>query len=236
MPDITYDDRAVLIDETLVLADIHLGYTDWEGADFPTGEYEQILERLDNLLLKHMPTTVVLAGDIFHKFNQPPEDALGTFQRIVDLVDDYDADLVVTPGNHDTYKFESDMFFTGRSTEAYTADDGLVVFHGHEEPSETDALLVIGHLHPTVRIQSVKRPAYLYGKSVYGDSDVLILPPFSTMPPGTPVRAGDSPAIPSPVVEDGDPLGEYEVIVWDEDGQEALEFPALKQLDKYLDT
>ena len=236
---IVFDNRAVYIPsiDTLVLSDIHLGFTDWEGADFPTGEYDAILERLDNLLLKHAPETVAIAGDVFHRFNRPPEDALATLQRITSLIDDYDSNLVVTPGNHDTYKFESDMFFDGTSTEIYDTGDGIVVLHGHELPDSflPDAeLYIIGHLHPTVTIQSKKRPAYLYGEDVFNDSDVLVLPSFSEVPPGTPFRAGDNPSVNAPLIKQGSSLDSYNVIVWDEDGGESLDFPTLKELDTHL--
>jgi len=60
--------------DALVVADLHVGRGEASAVSFPVGEREDLLARLDELLSRFDPDTVVVAGDAVHTFSgQRPE-------------------------------------------------------------------------------------------------------------------------------------------------------------------
>ncbi|MFC7195589.1 hypothetical protein ACFQL4_14750 [Halosimplex aquaticum] len=70
-----YRDRAVFVDGTLVLADLHFGKAEASTVEFPIGAGDDCVERLEGLLDHFDPDEVVLAGDVFHSFSSVPDSA-----------------------------------------------------------------------------------------------------------------------------------------------------------------
>jgi metallophosphoesterase superfamily enzyme len=62
----TYDDRALLLGETLVVADLHVGRGTGGNLEFPVGSGTELVERFRSMLDRHTPETVVVAGDLLH--------------------------------------------------------------------------------------------------------------------------------------------------------------------------
>lgn len=185
-PPFSFAERAVYVRpaETLVLADVHLGRGEASAVDAPIDAAEHIVSRLDRLLERFDPQTVVVAGDLLHSFSWVPRGVRETVERIETLVGEAGATLVCTPGNHDTMLED---VFDGETADAYRLADGrTVVSHGHERPapidggpsdgddSATDAAkaatdpddpntLIFGHDHPALATDGRKRPCFLYG-------------------------------------------------------------------------
>lgn len=182
--DPVYRDRAVYLDGTLVLADLHFGKGTASNVEFPLGAEDDAVERLRGLLEYFDPAEVVLAGDVFHTFEYVPEAAEDALSGVVGAVRDAGARLVVIEGNHDAML---DSVYRGEVRECYELDvDGerVVVCHGHEEPAVDADRYVIGHDHPAIVIEGQKRPCFLDGRGVYRRSDVLVVPSFNRMVAG----------------------------------------------------
>ena len=216
-PDFTLDDRAVYFPgaDLLVLGDLHLGRTtrDHSKGTYPVPEYDGIERRLHALVDRHDPETVVLNGDVFHGFPFPDEG--------LDLLDDVAgrvSKLVVTWGNHEDKipDFHEDLPESVIHCPSYMTDteagQDISVLHGHETPTGPADLFVIGHLHPVVPQASSKEPCYLYGENACYDTDVLILPAFSDLVGTVNVENPPSAAGHCPLVADGEPLTEYEIL------------------------
>jgi hypothetical protein len=231
--DPVYRDRAVFVDGTLVLADLHFGKGAASNVEFPLGAEDDAVERLGDLLEHLDPDEVVLAGDVFHTFEYVPDVAEEALSEVVEMVRDAGARLVVVEGNHDAML---DSVYRGEVREAYELDvdgESVVVCHGHEVPSMEGDRYVIGHDHPAIVIEGQKRPCFLDGRGVYRRSDVLVVPSFNRMVAGVSVngRLGASRPELSPLVTR---VGEFRPVVWDDEAGETLEFPPLSQFQKML--
>jgi hypothetical protein len=217
-------DRAVLLGETLVLSDLHVG-KEATAVEFPVGERADLVDRLSALLAWGTPETVVLAGDVLHSFGSVPTGAAETLHDLERAVRDAGAELVVTPGNHDRML---DGVWHGRTRQSYRVGETLVC-HGHERPEETATRYVVGHDHPTIEIEGRRRPCYLVGEQDRGE--VVMLPAFTRLVRGVVVNDMRAHEFQSPLVTDADAL---RPVVWDDDAGEPLEFPPLGEFRRLL--
>lgn len=221
--DITLWDRAVVIEDTLVVADLHLGKGSAAGLELPIGSGTAVVERLAALLDRFDPATVVLAGDVLHAFGTVPRTVTDAFEGITAAVRGADADLILIEGNHDTML---EHVWDGDSRTSYRIGQ-TVVCHGHVEPDERADRYVVGHDHPTLAVEGRRRPCYLGGDSVSRGADLVMLPAFSRLLQGVAVNDMAASDFQSPLVTDVDAL---HPIVWDDDATETLSFPPLGSL------
>jgi putative SbcD/Mre11-related phosphoesterase len=223
----TYDDRALVLGETLVVADLHLGRGTGGNLELPIGSGTDVLDRIERLVDRHDPSTVVVAGDLLHSFQTVPRTVEDTVTGLKQLCRDAGARLLVTPGNHDTML---DAVWNGPAPTEHRIDD-IVVCHGHELPESDADHYVVGHDHPTIDIEGQRQPCYLRGDGQYGGATVTMLPSFNKLNAGVEVnqmRAGD---FQSPLLTDADRL---EPIVWDEHSRDTLSFPPLGEFREML--
>lgn len=223
-----FDDRAVYLPSTgtLVCADLHVGRDASSDLQVPVGEHEDLTARLGGLLERYDPTEVIFAGDLLHSFDRVPTGASTTLSAISELAGD-DRQIRVVSGNHDTMLGE---LWDGTPTAEYHVDAKTVVTHGHVAPETDTARYVIGHDHPTIEIEGVRRPCYLYDPSQYEGAEVLMLPSFSRLPAGVVVNDLSASDFQSPFVTDA---GALRPIVLDDAG-DVHEFPPLRELRQYL--
>jgi len=213
-------DRAALVEDVLVLADLHIGKAAAANVEAPVGAGADMVDRVETLCARFDPGTVVVAGDLLHSFETVPrlvEETLDGLERVVRATD---AELVVTPGNHDTML---DVVWGGQTTPEYRVGD-TVVCHGHVEPERDGVRYIVGHDHPTVTIEGHTRPCYLAGETVYRGSDLLVVPSFNRLVTGVKVNEMSAADFLSPLVRDADALAP---VVRDEDRDETLAFPPL---------
>lgn len=236
-------DRAVLLGETLVLADLHVGKVASSNVEVSLGEGDHLRERLAALLDRYSPTEVVFAGDLLHSFDRVPTTAEGTVSALSGLVRDAGARPVVTPGNHDTmletvWQDRSEPEYDlgtvpvpfggedpGDPAEVTPRERHTVVCHGHAEPTTDAECYVVGHDHPTITIEGQRWHCYLFGSGVYRGADVLMLPAFTHAVAGVSIagRRGTA-SLQSPLVDD---LDQFRPIVRDEDADVTRVFPPL---------
>jgi putative SbcD/Mre11-related phosphoesterase len=227
-----FRDRALHVDGTLVVADLHFGKGAASNVELPLGAGEDCVERLQSLLAHFEPDEVVLAGDVFHSFDYVPEAADRALTDLSRTVRESGARLVVVRGNHDTMLAEA---YAGEINEEYELDTDptTVVCHGHEEPDTAADRYVIGHDHPTIVIEGQKRPCFLLGDGAYRRSDVVVCPSFNRLVEGVSVNGRIGTARPelSPLVTG---VASFRPVVWDEDSEETLRFPPLGQFERML--
>ncbi|AFZ72139.1 metallophosphoesterase [Natronobacterium gregoryi] len=212
----------------LVVADIHLGRAVASSVDAPIDDGKDVRDRLAGLLECTDAATVVVAGDLLHSFDRVPRGVERDLEALASTVDERGADLVVTPGNHDTMLED---VFDGSTADEYRLDDETVVCHGHEPP-ETDAdRYVVGHDHPALSVDGRKLPCVLYGPDVYNGADVLVLPAFTRLAGGATVNGMTARNFQSPFVTDADAF--YPAV---QDGEvgETLWFPPLGECRELL--
>lgn len=122
-------------------SDWHVGRT-FHGADLLVHQ-EQVLTHLAEIVRSEAVDVVVVAGDIYDRA-MPSADAVGVLDRVLVAIRNAGAQLVLTPGNHDSgprLGFLSDVLATGgvhwrwevdRLAEPVLIDDahGPVAFYG----------------------------------------------------------------------------------------------------------
>ena len=222
---VRFRDRAVAIDGALVLADLHVGRDATSGVEFPLGERERLTRRVARLLSWAEPEELVVAGDLLHSFSSVPEGVPETVDRLAALAEEAGARLVVTPGNHDTML---EAVYDGPAPSEHRVGE-TVVLHGHEPPEEDAERYVVGHDHPKLTVEGRERPCYLRGS--YRGAELLMLPAFTRLAPGTAVEGLRAREFQSPLVTDADALCP---VVRDDDAGETYEFPALGEFRRLL--
>ena len=220
---VTFRDRAVVLDDTLVLADLHLGQGESSRLELPVGNGADVRERIERLLDAVAPSALVLAGDLLHSFTTVPHTVTAPLDGIVAAAASRGIECIALEGNHDTML---DTIWDGDLRGEYRIGETLVC-HGHVDPAGSADRYVVAHDHPTIELQGRRRPCYLAGDGVYEGSDLLVLPAFSRLPRGVAVNEMRASDFQSPLVTDPDALAP---IVWDEDAGEPLGFPRLGSL------
>lgn len=218
--DLVLRDRAAVVGDALVVADLHLGKGRAAGIELPVGDGAGMVERLAALLAEFEPATLVLAGDVLHSFGTVPRTVADAFDGIAAAAEEVGTDVTVLRGNHDAMLAE---VWDGTVRSELRVGDTLVC-HGHEPPSADAERYVVGHDHPTIAVQARRRPCYLAGDGVFDGSDLLVLPAFNRLLRGVAVNDMDATDFQSPLVTDVNALSP---VVWDGDGGKALPFPPL---------
>ncbi|MES3518168.1 MAG: metallophosphoesterase, partial [Natronomonas sp.] len=181
------------------------------------------------LMAEYDPAETVLAGDVLHSFSGLPTGVTQTIRRLKEIARDAGSRLVVTPGNHDTMLSE---LWDGPQTAEHRLETDIVVTHGHVPPTVDDAeWFVVGHDHPTIEIEGVRRPCFLYARDQYRGAGVLMLPTFSRLPAGVAVNGMSAADFDSPLVTDA---GALRPIVRDESAGETHRFPPLEEFRRLL--
>lgn len=223
MHDVAFRERTAYFEsgDTLVVADTHVGRDEASGVEFPLGERADLRDRLETLLDHFDPGRTVVAGDVVHTFGRVSEATVDGLRELAAACRDTGSRLVLVAGNHDTGLGD---VWDGELQAAHAIGDGTLVCHGHERPSRDADRYVIGHDHPTITIEGVRYPCFLYGSDVYRGADVLMLPAFNRLAPGVDVGRIRSTDFQSPLVVDVDA---FRPVVHDSDSQETLRFPPL---------
>jgi len=222
---VTVADRALVVADTLVVADLHVGRGPSSTVELPVGDGSDMIERFESLLAAHDPAEVVVAGDLLHSFRTVPRTVRDVVDALAAAAREAGTRPVVVPGNHDTML---DSVWSGPTANSHRID-GTVVCHGHVEP-ETDAeRYVVGHDHPTITIEGQRRPCLLAGEEVYRGADIVMLPAFNRLLRGVEVNEMSAADFMSPLVTDADALAPVVL-----DDGEPLVFPPLGEFRHQL--
>lgn len=253
-----FADRAVYLPggDALVVADLHIGRGEASDVEFPLGEAEELSTRLRSLIDRYEPREVVFAGDVLHQFSRVSDRVAQSVAGVTDACRAGGARPVMVAGNHDA---QLDRTWDGeihdrrrieRVTDttpdpsAPTVPAGeyaprlsypVVVRHGHVAPPEDEPATVgtylIGHDHPTVEIEKVRRPCYLFQPDAVADANVVMLPAFNRLPAGVTVNRMSASDFQSPLLTDADAA---RPLVWDDDDGRVLPFPPLGEFRRLL--
>jgi len=225
-----FADRAVYLADadTVVVADLHLGRADASRVEAPIDAIESIRRRVRALLDQFDPETIVFAGDLLHSFDRLPTVAVDAIEELWADCTDAGVEPVAIAGNHDSRLAEC---WPGDVADAVALEDGTVICHGHTTPEKHGDRYVVGHVHPAITIEGVKRPCYLFGEDAYRGGELLVLPAFTTLAGGVDLAGRRASDLPSPLVSS---LGALQPVVWDDDRDDALWFPPLAQLQTLL--
>ena len=90
--------------KTIVLSDFHLGYEEAmmkKGVLVPRLQYKDIIDRIEQILAKVQPDTIVLNGDLKHEFGPASKQEWQDVMRLIDHLSRKCKEIIIVKGNHD---------------------------------------------------------------------------------------------------------------------------------------
>ncbi|MFP4423892.1 MAG: metallophosphoesterase [Candidatus Woesearchaeota archaeon] len=177
-------DLGLIIDETLIIADLHLGYEEAmarNGYMLPRYQFSETVKRILDILERSPVKKIVINGDLTHEFSRISRQERKDTDKLLALLK-RKYDVILVRGNHDT--------MTPGMKEQFLIGNTLII-HGHkipEIPKEVETI-VIGHEHPAISIgDNIRRELYkcfLFGS--YKGYKLIVLPSFNQVTEGTDV-------------------------------------------------
>lgn len=240
IPDIvTFTKRGVVVGNHFIISDLHIGYSDVIDSMTIEDERNEIIDSLQSVYRNHMIDKLVIAGDVFHEFGSPSRSARDLLRSIQEMTSNHRVEFVAIRGNHDKQALSNSRYLIDFK-ESYqfevSTNEGscsIGVAHGDKEPQFKSDLYIIGHLHPSVRIEGVSWPVYLYAQSIYEGSDLLVLPAFSSYKDGVIISKNTRTSIDFPMVSPPK-FKQFYPIVYDFSDDSVKIFPQLAKSDKYF--
>ncbi|MBO8182144.1 MAG: metallophosphoesterase [Archaeoglobus sp.] len=176
-------EKAIIIDDTAIISDLHLGIEQSMPGSVPRLQIREIVEMAEKIF-DYGIETLIVNGDMKHEFSQnmPYEwdDVRYFVERMLEI-----GKLRVVRGNHDNY-LATILAKYGIELERRIELADWTIVHGHEEVEGKK--LVIGHEHPSIRLRSgyssYTYPCFLRCSN---EREVLVLPAFSPMLKGSDV-------------------------------------------------
>ncbi len=209
------------------ISDMHIGLEDEsfsQGLIFPLKEKEILVDRLEEILKRFKPSKFVLNGDIFHSFDRIEWNVKEKFLSILELLEEYVEDVIFIRGSHDTML----SYLAKKVLDQFDIGD-ITFTHGHL-PLKDGKCLVIGHEHPSIDIEMLRLPCFLYGKDL-NDRHIIVLPAFSPLCQGVTINNIDKRDFLSPILRKMD-VNELRPIVEIED--DYVIFPRIHDLRRHL--
>lgn len=210
---VEFIDTGLLIGDTLILSDIHLGYEaalNKNGYLIPRHQFRETTQKIERIIDETMPSRIIINGDIKHEFGSINDQEWRDTLKLIDFMGKK-AEVILVKGNHDRLL---DTIATRRDIkvrDTYLQDDVFFV-HGHELADLPDdaETIVIGHEHPAISISDGLRveryKCYLIG--TYKGRTLIVQPAFNVMTEGSDVG---SERLLSPYLENG--VADFEVCV-----------------------
>ena len=194
-PSIHIVDLGLLIDETLIIGDVHVGYEEAlnkQGILMPRMQAGDIKKRLSAMVEAAKPKRIILNGDVKHEFgtisNQEWRDAL----MVLDYCASVGGKVTLIKGNHDTILGPIAEKRNVELVDHVILRGGTIyICHGHVIPDNADfkkaSTIIIGHEHPAVSIKDTIRAetykCFLVGK--YQRKTLIVMPSFNLVTEGT---------------------------------------------------
>ncbi|MDK2795883.1 MAG: uncharacterized protein PWQ58_1082 [Archaeoglobaceae archaeon] len=176
-------ERALIIEKTAVIADLHLGIENAMqnvGIAIPRMQITDIIERTSNLIKKYDLRRLIVAGDLKHEFstNLPYE-----WEDVKRFVESVEIELSVVRGNHDNYLAAILAEYSIELKEYEKVGDYYVI-HGHRDFDFEK--IIMGHEHPAVKVR-VRGAMYSFPCFLVADKSKIVLPAFSKLVAGSDV-------------------------------------------------
>ncbi|MDG2224611.1 MAG: ligase-associated DNA damage response endonuclease PdeM [Rubripirellula sp.] len=155
--------------KTLLVADTHLG----KEATFrrhhipiPTGSTTGTLAAVTKMLQETDATRFIILGDMFHARSSLSPDVCESLEAFFNRHPS--VEMLLVRGNHDAHLGQLPAAWPIDIVSQYAMDRILLMHHPIEVPSDFD-LLLCGHLHPAIRLETMidktgKLPCFWYSQ------------------------------------------------------------------------
>lgn len=204
----------------LAIADLHIGYEqslESSGYFIPKSQYEKIKDSLIELIEKFKPKTLLINGDIKHEFGSSLNQEWNETLDLLDILQKK-VKIIIVRGNHDNYlipilKKKEIKFVNNLIIKNYFFEHGHIAY---EIPRKINTI-IIAHEHPAVVIlkefRKYKFKCFL--KGFYLNKELIVLPSFSPIMPGTEINLVSQKELLSPILRKVK-LKDFEVLIYEE--------------------
>ncbi len=184
-----------IIDDYLIIADLHIGVEDVLGLPF-IDTSEVLMKKVERLLEASGASILVIAGDVRDGFDLNHR-VLNKTKRFLEALSKLVDKIIIVRGNHDNFlRPIARKLNIERHEDSFAIGDTLIT-HGHKRPEAEFNRLIIGHIHPSVRIGNEVLPAKIIGE--IEDKEIVILP---AMTPIAKTRRGPTVDFSTPLERD----------------------------------
>ena len=226
---------ALLVDSTLVICDVHIGYEEAlnkQGILVPRVQFEDIVKRIISILEEAGALErIIVNGDLKHQFGSISDQEWRNTLKFIDLLGKHCKEVVLVKGNHDTI-----LGPIAKKRNISIVDSFLIepsktlVLHGDKLPSKEQlkecSAIIIGHEHPAVSIKEGARIEQFkcFLKGTYKRKPLIVQHSVSSIAEGTDLLRDE---ILSPLLEQD--ITDFEVYVVED---KVYKFGKLKNLMK----
>jgi len=186
-------DLGILIRESLVISDIHIGYEqalNREGIMVPRFQYAKILQRLTEIIKKFGPKRIILNGDLKHEFGRITRQEWEESLNFIEFLRENFKEIILIKGNHDNF-----TTFIAEKTElkvyeSYKLEE-FIIMHGDKIPEDLMEMemetIIIGHEHPCLGIRNGERLEKIkcYLKGEFNGKKLIVMPSFNFVTEGS---------------------------------------------------
>jgi len=195
-------DLALYLDETLIIADLHIGYEEAlnkQGVLIPRIGFKQLILRLEKILKKVVenkfsktskevkPKKIIINGDIKHEFGKISKTEWRHTLRLLNFLEKHCKEVILIKGNHD--KILGPIADKKNiKIKNYVKIKDILITHGNKIPKVKNVkTIIIGHEHPAITItdnsRQEKYKCFLKGN--YQRKNLIVQPCFCLLTEGT---------------------------------------------------
>jgi len=177
--------KCVLIEEVMVIADLHIGYEavlENEGIHMPRMQTAAIRDALIELVDRYEPDRIAVLGDFKHEFSRNLSQEWEDVRYLLSMMTEW-AEVTLIRGNHDNYLANICSRMDIPLLDS-TILNGITLVHGHQSCDSRP--LLMAHEHPSIRLFDavgafIRLPCFLYDRG----RKIVVMPAFSPLAMGT---------------------------------------------------
>ncbi|MEM4525287.1 MAG: metallophosphoesterase [Methanothermobacter sp.] len=189
-PTLEVCDLALLIEDTMIIADLHLGYEQYlnkEGFMIPSFQFKKIIDRIDKIKESSGAKNIIINGDLKHEFGKVTYQENKELKRLLDYLEENFEKITLIKGNHDPIIPYISHLKNFKILDFMKFQDHFIT-HGHFIPEKIETqTIIIGHEHPCVGLRSGERIEKIkcYLKGPFRGKELVVMPSFNFVTEGS---------------------------------------------------
>ena len=194
-----FNEKALIIDDTLVIADLHVGIEHQlskKGIKIPN-QIQKMKDRIQVLIADTKAKRLIILGDLKHNI---PKSSLTEYREIPRLIKSLTEDIEITiiKGNHDG---RIERILPDAEISLHVERGNILFTHGHAWPESIEYdHIIMGHNHPCIEFidyfgKKTREPAWIRTRfndkihELYDNKkgpEIIIIPAFNDLISGSP--------------------------------------------------
>lgn len=207
--------------DTLVIADLHLGYEGImaeQGMLIPKVQFEKEMQMLSGIIERQKARQIIINGDVKHEFSETTHHEFKEVRDFLSFLKSHFEKVIVVKGNHDNFIFYLTKKYEVELYDELLLKDFLFV-HGHKIPKDFDKgkanFVIIGHEHPAIALFDeigAKERINCFLSGEIKNKKILVMPAFSYLAYGSEVNVIPKEELLSPILRDLVDIDKFKVV------------------------